>query len=102
MGKFNLRYLSLFIQDLSAARDYIAIKLESPVAAQRLVNETEKAIQKRLLSPLSHKTYPSKKERKYPYYRIRVKNYIVFYVVIGTVMEVRRFLYSKRDIDKFV
>jgi plasmid stabilization system protein ParE len=102
MGKFSLRYLPLFIQDLTAARDYIAIKLESPAAAQRLIDETEKAIQKRLLSPLSHKAYPSKKERKYPYYRIRVKNYIIFYVVIDTIMEVRRFLYNKRNIDELV
>jgi plasmid stabilization system protein ParE len=76
--------------------------LKSPAAAQRLVDETEKAIQRRLSSPLSPKAYQSKKERKYPYYRIRVKNYIVFYVVIDAAMEIRRFLYNKRNIDELI
>jgi hypothetical protein len=47
------------------------------------------------------------RERKYPYYRIYVKNYIVFYVVIddeinGKIMEVRRLLYKRQDRDSIV
>jgi plasmid stabilization system protein ParE len=100
--KFHVRYLPLFEQDLADVRDYIAITLQNPVAATRLVEETEKAINERLLAPLSFKTYESKKDRKHPYYRIYVKNYTVFYVVIDDAMEVRRFLYSRRDIDSLV
>lgn len=33
-------------------------------------------------------------------YRIYVRNYIVYYVVIGTVMEVRRLIYGARDTDR--
>ena len=44
----------------------------------------------------------SMKERRYPYYRIYVKNFVVWYVVIDDegedkIMEVRRFLYNKQD-----
>ena len=100
--KYHVRYLPLFEQDLADARDYIAITLQNPVAANRLVEETEKAIQERLFAPLSFKTYASKKERKHPYYRIHIKNYTVFYVVIDDTMEVRRFMYSRRDIDNLI
>jgi hypothetical protein len=40
--KYHLRYMPLFEQDLAEARDYIAFKLQNPVAARRLVAETEK------------------------------------------------------------
>jgi plasmid stabilization system protein ParE len=99
---YRLRYLPLFEQDLAGAKDYIAITLQNPSAANRLVEETETAIQDRLLAPVSFKAYRSKKDRKYPYYRIHVKNYTVFYVVIDNTMEVRRFMYSRRDIDNLI
>lgn len=31
-----------------------------------------------------------------------VKNYTIFYVVKDNTMEVRRILYSKRNLDKFI
>ena len=48
----------------------------------------------------SFEIYHSIRERKYPYYRIYVKNYVIWYVVIDDegedkIMEVRRFLYNK-------
>ena len=50
--------------------------------------------------------FHSRKERKYPYYRIYVKHFIVFYVVIPEndhkVMEIRRFLYGKSNWKKKV
>ncbi|MHC6202196.1 type II toxin-antitoxin system RelE/ParE family toxin [Breznakiellaceae bacterium SP9] len=90
--RYELRYLPLFEQDLAPARDYIAHTLQNPVAANRLVEETEKAIQKRLLAPVSFEAYHSKKDREHPYYRIYVKNFTVFYVVIDNTMELRRFI----------
>ena len=47
-----------------------------------------------------NETYRSAKMREYPYYRIYVRNYVVYYVVIGNVMEVRRLIYSARDTDR--
>ena len=96
--KFTLSYLPLFEQDMAAARDYIAYNLRNPAAALRLVEDTEKAILKRLLNPLGFEPYHSSRDRQYPYYRIHVRNYTVFYVVIDDVMEVRRFVYGRRDL----
>jgi len=100
--KYTLSYLPLFEQDLAAARDYIAFTLHNPIAAIRLVEDTDKAILKRLDNPLGFPPYHSARDRKQPYYRINIRNYSVFYVVIGDVMEVRRFVYSKRNLPVII
>jgi plasmid stabilization system protein ParE len=100
--KFTLRYLPLFERDLAAARNYIADNLKNPAAALRLVEDTEKAILKRLDNPLSFEQHRSVRDRKHPYYRINIRNFSVFYVVIGNVMEVRRFVYSRRNLPDII
>ncbi len=40
--------------------------------------------------------------KNHPYYRINVRNFSIFYVVIDNTMEVRRILYSKRNIDELI
>lgn len=97
--KFNLSFLPLFEQDLNEIIDYIALTLKNPEAAMRLVDDVEIAIMKRLEMPISFSPYPSAKKRKYPYYRIYVRNFCIFYVVIDNTMEVRRILYQRRDFD---
>ncbi|MCL2486629.1 MAG: type II toxin-antitoxin system RelE/ParE family toxin [Oscillospiraceae bacterium] len=100
--KYTLSYLPLFERDLAAARDYIAFDLCNPMAALRLVEDTDKAILKRLDNPLGFEPYHSKKDRKQSYYRINIRNYSVFYVVIDNVMEVRRFVYGGRNLPEIV
>lgn len=100
--KYKLSILPLFEDDLNEILDYILYHLKNPIAAEHLVEEVEKAIQDRLPFAESFARYYSKKERRYPYYRIPVKNFSIFYVVIGDTMEVRRILYSKRDFKKHI
>ncbi len=100
--KYRIQYLPLFEQDLAQTVSYITNVLKNPDAAEKLVNDTEAAILDRLNNPLAFEPYPSIKKRKHPYYRIYVRNYVVYYVVIGDVMEVRRFLYGARDTDRYL
>ncbi|MCM1059883.1 MAG: type II toxin-antitoxin system RelE/ParE family toxin [Eubacterium sp.] len=102
MEKYELSILPLFENDMLEAVTYITEVLNNPSAAERLIDETEKAIYKRLDSPLSFSPYKSKKSRKDVYYRIFVGNFTVFYVVKGNVMEVRRFIYSRRNIENIL
>jgi hypothetical protein len=102
LKQYTLSYLPIFDMDLAETWRYLAIKLHQPEAADRLAVDTEKAILKRLEAPESFEQYRSKKERPYPYYRIHIRNFTVWYVVVGNVMEVRRFLYSRRDLEKFL
>lgn len=102
MSEYKLRYLPLFYNDLEQKVIYISETLKNPVAAAELIDAVEEAILNRLPVAESFEPYHSVRERKYPYYRIYVKNYIVFYVVIydegpDKIMEVRRFLYNKQN-----
>ncbi len=99
--KYELRYLPLFEQDLIQTVSYITNVLKNTDAAEKLVNDIEDAIQERLEYPLAFEPFPSKK-RDYPYYRIYIRNYVIYYVVIGDVMEVRRFLYGARDTNRYL
>ena len=101
MHEYQLRYLPQFHKDLKRHTQYIANKLQNPQAATDLIDAADCAILKRLPDAESFEPYHSLKERRYPYYRIYVKNFIVFYVVIPEgnqkVMEVRRFLFGKSN-----
>ena len=102
MKKYKLSFLPLFEADLIEITDYISNNLNNPEVALRLVDDIEIAINRRLETPLAFAPYPTSKNRPYPYYRINIKNFSVFYVVIDDTMEVRRVLYSKRNIDNLL
>ena len=99
---YELRFLSLFKEELERNVSYIAFELCDVEAATRLLNEVETAILKRMDDgPEMFEVVRSRKERKYPYYRIYVRNYVIYYVVYeengNKVMEVRRFLHAKEN-----
>ena len=76
-------------------------------AANDLLDAVEKAIMERLPIAESFEPFRSVKERQYKYYRIYVKNFVIYYVVIDgigskKIMEVRRFLYSKQDREQLI
>lgn len=99
---YKLRYLPLFWEDLSKAASYIAFDLNNPAAANRFVDNVEVGVLEHLKNPTMSPTYPSTRKRLHPYHRFYVGNYMVFYVVIDDVMEVRRLLYKSRDIDSII
>ncbi len=99
---YELRILPLFEEKLSETVRYIAWQLRNPIAAEAFVDAVEAAIYERLKAPEAFASYPSKKKRDHPYYAIPVKNYFIFYVVIGNVMEVRTLVYSRRDLTKLL
>lgn len=102
--KYILRYLPLFYEELEEKVIYIAETLKNPQAANDLLDLVESVILERLPNAESFEPYCSLKERRYPYYRIYVKNFVIYYVVIGDegprkIMEVRRFLYNREYRD---
>lgn len=96
-NNYELSYLPLFFDDVNKITSYISYELSNPEAANDLIDSIETAILERLPICESFEPYKSKRERKYKYYRIYVKNYVVYYVVIDQVMEVRRLLYSGQN-----
>ena len=100
--RYKLSFLPLFEKDLNEIVDYITHRLKNPIAAEKFVDEVEKAIYDRLSCAESFGRYNSARERQHPYYRIQVGNYSIFYVVIGDTMEVRRIIYSRRNLEKHI
>lgn len=104
---YRLRYLPLFYTDLEEKITYIADELQNPQAANDLLDTVESAILERVDIAESFEAYHSLKERRHPYYRIYVDNYVIYYVVIDDegiekIMEVRRFLYKGQDRDDMI
>jgi len=89
---YKLSILPLFEDDLNGIVDYLCIRLQNPTAAEDFVAAVETAIRERLSCAEAFEPYH--------YYRIQVKNYTIFYVVIGDTMEVRRIIYSRRDMSR--
>lgn len=105
--KYRLSYLPLFYEELHEKVIYIAETLENVQAANDLLDKVEAAILERLPIAESFEQYHSMRERKYPYYRIYVDNYVIYYVIIDDnpddlIMEVRRFLYNGQNRDRLV
>ena len=104
---YELSYLPLFYNDLEEHVTYIAEVLHNVDAANQLLDAVEDAIRKRLPNAESYEPYHSKKERRFPYYRIYINNYTIYYVVIPgkagkKTMEIRRILHNLQDRDRYI
>ena len=62
-NEYELEYLPIFDEELAAAVRYIARKLRNPVAANKLIDDTERAIHDRLFAPESFEPVPSTRRR---------------------------------------
>lgn len=104
MNKNNyiIKYLPLFEDDLNDILDYITLKLHNKPAALKLLNDIETSILKRSYNPTSFETFNSLKFRKNAYYKIYVNHFTIYYIVDKNVMEIRRILYNKRNIDYLI
>ena len=94
-NSYEIRYLPSFVSQFNFTLRYISKKLKNKNAADRLYKNEIEQIEKRSKNPEIYEKYISR--RNITYYRIYVKNYTIFYTVQDNTMEVRRFLYSKRN-----
>ena len=101
-NKYKIRYSSLFYNDLNRITYYMKNKLQNLNAAKNFITKVEQAVLERSKNPLITEPYKSLINRKNTYYRIYVKNYTIFYVVKKDLMEVRRILYSRRNLKKMI
>lgn len=92
----GFEYSNIFINDVNLTLDYIEYVLENPIASKRLGDETIKDRLNKPFIPKGYKIFDS----QVVYYRLYIKNYIVFYTIENDIMQLRRFLYNKRDFDK--
>jgi len=100
--QYRLQYLPLFWDDLEQAVFYVRDVLKNPAAAERLLDRTEEAILEHAKAPTIAQVHKTTRNRPLPYHWFAVGNYMVFYVVMDDVMEVRRFIYGARDLTKML
>ena len=100
--KYTIKYTATFINQFNNISKYFIYKLKNKIAADKFYNEVIKEIEKRSINPEGFEKYISSRNRKNNYYRIYVKNYIIFYVVKDNTMEIRRILYSRRNFDNLI
>ena len=93
-------YLSTFYNDLNNIVNYISGELCNPEAAASLLDTIEKRVNERMKCPQAFETSTFDKKRKFPYRKIVVKNYIIYYVIYDDIVEFRRILYKRRDTKK--
>ena len=101
-NKYSIRYTSTFIKQFNNILSYFLHKLNNKIAAENFYNNVIQEIENRSKNPKNYEEYIGNKKRKNAYYRIYVKNYTIFYVVIDHTMEIRRILYSKRNFEKLI
>ena len=93
-------YLPLAESDLLEALDYIAYSLEAPKSASNLLDEFDETVKRIAEFPYACELYRTDRPMKDEIRKVPVKNYILYYAVYQDRVEIRRFLYGKRDRSK--
>lgn len=100
-NKYKLRYSETFRKDVKGVLFYIVNELQNPIVAENLLQLIENEINKRIENPESFKFFSLAKSNV-KWYRINVNNYVIFYTVEENYITLRRFIYSKRNLDKLI
>ncbi|MDD3364663.1 MAG: type II toxin-antitoxin system RelE/ParE family toxin [Syntrophomonas sp.] len=100
MGKYSVEYLPLAYDDLDDIFSYIVA--DDPEAAATLLDEIDAAIL-HLEEFLDMGVTPKNRRLANKGYKMLIVNaYLVFYVVIGDIAEIRRIVSSKRNYTKLL
>ncbi|KUO61242.1 MAG: addiction module toxin RelE [Gracilibacter sp. BRH_c7a] len=93
--KYHIEYLPIAQEDLTSIIEYIQI--DDPLAAQSFLDEVDRTISK--LEDFPHMgSIPKDMRLMNLNYRILIiGNYLVFYVVLDEIIEIRRILHGKRQ-----
>ena len=101
-NNYEIQYVSSFESELVEIIYYISNILKNKKAADSLLKNIEKSIKERSKNPESYEKYKSNKERDFLWYRIYVKNFVIFYTVENHVMKVAHIIYSRRDMERYI
>ena len=99
---YKIHYLPLALDDLKSIIKYISDELESPRAADKLIQNIDKGVLKIADNPFWCHVYVPFAKLKYEYRVLNIDNYSLFYTVESGKIEIHRVLYSKRDIMRIL
>lgn len=97
---YKVRFMPLAIQDMADIVDYIADVLCTPQAAYDLLTKIDEAVEPLERFPFAFALYRDEAFAKLGYRVLPVDHYLLFYVVCGDAVEIRRVVYAKRDLPE--
>ena len=99
MGKYRVNITEPAENDLRDIVRYISTQLDAPVTALNMIKMIEESIAKLKTTPFIHPLARDDRLASIEYRTLRIKNYIVFYIVDkkAKIVEIDRILYSRRD-----
>ena len=95
MGKYSVEYLPIAINDLEDIFNYIAE--DDPSSASAFLNEIDVAILHLEEFPEMGLIPKVRRLMNKGYRMLIINEYLVFYVLIGNIVEIRRIISSKRN-----
>ena len=100
--QYEIKYFPTFINQFNEILYYIVHNLENKDVADKLYKEVVKQIEKRSKSPTAFEIFKNTKDKNINWYKLRVKNFTIFYMVRNNSMEIKRIYYSKRNFNKLI
>lgn len=101
MKTFNVKYSGMFFDDLKAIVQYIFEQSGHTETARLFYENVLDSIEKRAFGADSFEKFQPYAGAP-DYYRIYFGHYTIFYVLSEDEMEVRRILWSGRDLGRFL
>jgi plasmid stabilization system protein ParE len=95
---YKTKYLPIASTDIAQIVDYIAMTLSNITAANAFLDELDRIVTRIEDMPYAFRVYERLDSESEEIRVAPVKNYYLFYAVVGDVIEVRRIIYQKRDI----
>ncbi|KGP76760.1 translation repressor RelE [Desulfosporosinus sp. Tol-M] len=93
--KYHVEYLPIAKEDLFGIFGYIQI--DDPSAAQSFLDQVDDAISRLETFPYMGSVPKDIRLMHLNYRVLIIGNYLVFYVVLGEIIEIRRILHGKRQ-----
>ncbi len=88
--------------DLKSAFEYIKYTLQNPVSAENLIVSSKSAFKSLENMPERQPIVKDEYLSKFEIRILPIRNYLAFYNIKDTTVTIIRFLYSKRDWQKFL
>ena len=97
MAKYNIEYSKESKQDLIGIKQYIKYNLQEAETAQKLVSKIRKEINNLKHNPETYSIIDDDIIKKLEIRKLIVNNYIVFYRIKKTNIEIVRIMYGRRN-----
>ena len=97
MNKYNIEYSKESKQDLIDIKKYIKYNLQEPKTAQTLISKIKNSIDKLQNNPQIYSIIADDFIKKMEIRKLIVDNYIVFYKIQHSSIQIVRIMYGRRN-----